>query len=256
MTAPYNAQANDDGPIIILKQSLRSGDIISGDSWGKLKVSTIQDLMIQLIEQPISLTPGLPLLITLEVTNIGNGPTTAVLDLPWSPGTWEWWALADGSNVTNGIPLSVSYDLENIKQIDFWILMLSLEAPGEFHEITVEVNPIDGEDINYSDNSVMFESVTDTIRQPRLDGFAVEEVIETNSTFSFNATAWNIGNAADNGARARLVLQSSQSSENVVGFLSTNTGLMKTNGEWMKLNLGPTQSICFKRISSFQKIVI
>ena len=117
-------------------------------------------------------------MITLEVTNIGNGPTTAVLDLPWSPGTWEWWALADGSNVTNGIPLSVSYDLENIKQIDFWILMPSLEAPGEFHEITVEVNPIDGEDINYSDNSVMFESVTDTIRQPRLDGFAVEEVIK------------------------------------------------------------------------------
>ena len=44
----------------------------------------------------------------------------------------------------------------------------------------------------------MFESVTDTIRQPQLDGIAVEKVVETNSTFSFNATAWNIGNAADN----------------------------------------------------------
>ena len=33
----------------------------------------------------------------------------------------------------------------------------------------------DGVDINSSDNSVMFESVTDTIRQPRLDGFAVKK---------------------------------------------------------------------------------
>ena len=244
VSAPDNAQAEDGGPIITPKAiSLRSGDIISGDSWQKLKVSTIQDLMIHLIESPTSLTPGLPLLVTLEVSNLGNGPTTAVLDLPWSPDTWEWWALSDGSNVTDGIPLSVSYDLENVKQIDFWILMPSLEAPGEFHEVTVEVNPMDGADSNSSDNSVMFESVTDTIRQPRLDGFAVEEVIETNSTFSFNATAWNIGNAADNSARARLVLQTSQSSDSVIGFLSTNTGLMKTHGEWMNLNLGPTQSI-------------
>ena len=58
--------------------SLRSGDLISGDSWQKLKVSTIQDLMIDLFDSPLSLTPGLPLLISLEVSNIGNGPTTAV----------------------------------------------------------------------------------------------------------------------------------------------------------------------------------
>ena len=244
ITAPNNAQADDIGPVIYPKAlSLRSGDLISGESWQKLRISTIQDLSIELLDSPLSLTPGLPLLISLEVTNMGNGPTTAVLDLPWSPQTWEWWALSDDTNVTGGIPLSVSYDLENIKQIDFWILMPSLEAPGEFHEITVEVNPIEGVDINSSDNSVMFESVTDTIRQPRLDGIATEKVVETNSTFSFNATAWNIGNAADTTIRARLVIQSSQSDEHIIGFLSTDTGLMKSDGEWMKLNLGPTESV-------------
>ena len=65
---------------------------------------------------------------------------------------------------------------------------------------------------------------------------------ETNSTFSFNATAWNIGNAADSSIRARLVLQTSQSSEDVIGFLSTSKGLPKSNGE-DKPKLG-ANSIC------------
>ena len=67
----------------------------------------------------------------------------------------------------------------------------------------------------------MFVSITDTVRQPRLEGYAGESVIETNYTYSFNATAWNIGNAVDNNIRARLVLQSSQSSDQIIGFLST-----------------------------------
>ena len=97
-------------------------------------------------------------------------------------------------------------------------LLPPLESPGEFHEITLKVSPESGIDVNDEDNSKMFESVTDTIRQPKLDGYAGENVVETNSTFSFNATAWNIGNAADSTIRARLILQTSQSSEDVIGF--------------------------------------
>ena len=73
-------------------------------------------------------------------------------------------------NVTNGIDLSVSYDLDNVKQVDVWILLPPLESLGEFHEITLKVSPENGIDVNDEDNSKMFESVTDTIRQPRLDG--------------------------------------------------------------------------------------
>ena len=40
-----------------------------------------------------------------------------------------------------------------------------------------------------------------------------------------------------------MVLQTSQSSEDVIGFLSTGKGLSKSNGEWISLNLGPTQSV-------------
>ena len=145
--------------------------------------------------------------------------------------------------MTNGIDLSVSYDLDNVKQIDVWILLPALESPGEFHEITLEVQPENGDDINPGNNAQMFEAVTDTVRQPRLDGYAEEKVVETNSTFSFNATAWNIGNAADTNIRARLIIQTSQSSDEIIGFLSTSNGLSKSTGEWISLNLGPTQSV-------------
>ena len=244
VTSPINAQADDSGPIISPKAlSMRSGELIIGNSWQGIRVNSLHDLSISLVESPTSLTPGIPILVTVEVTNSGNGEETAILDLPWSSETWNWWALIDGVNVTDGIPLSVSYDLENVKMVDVWIILPSLEAPGEFHEITISVQPIEGQDINSSDNSVMFEAITETIRQPRLDGFVGESVVETNSTFSFNATAWNIGNAADYSIRARLVIQTSPPSQEVVGFLSTANGLSKGTGEWINLNLGATESI-------------
>ena len=242
--SPANAQANDLGPKLTpFAISSRSGETITGEDWQGIRINTVHDVSLALLEYPSTLTPGIPVHVSIEVTNNGNGPDTAVIDLPWSPDTWVWWALFEGVNVTDGIDLSVSYDLDNVKQVDVWILLPPLESPGEFHEITLKASPVSGIDVNSDDNSQMFESVTDTIRQPKLEGYAEENVVETNSTFSFNATAWNIGNAADSSIRARLVLQTSQSSEDVIGFLSTSKGLSKSNGEWISLNLGPTQSV-------------
>ena len=244
ISSPSNAQSNDLGPLLVPKAiSSRSGDTIVGENWQGIKVNSRYDVSISLLDYPTVLTPGIPILASIEVTNSGNGPVTAILDFPWSPETWTWWALHDGQNVTEGIDLSVSYDLNNVKVIDVWIMLPSLESPGEFHEITISTEPREGEDINLSNNEVMFESVTDTVRQPRLDGYAGESVVETNYTYSFNATAWNIGNAVDNNIRARLVIQSSQSSDQIVGFLSTDNGLSKPSEEWIYLNLGPTQSV-------------
>ena len=109
VTAPLTAQAGDLGPMISPKAlSLRSGQLIIGDSWQGLRVDSLQDLSITLIDSPGKLTPGVPIMMTVEVTNSGNGPAIAVIDLPWSPQSWTWWALADGANVTEGVPLSVS----------------------------------------------------------------------------------------------------------------------------------------------------
>ena len=244
ITAPITGQAGDVGPAITPKaMSLRSGQEITGQIWQELKVNTLHDLAIELLDSPIRLDPGTPMLIQLKVTNNGNGEDNAILDLPWTADSWEWWAISDGENVTMSIPLSVSYDLENEKMIDLWILLPTMEAPGEFHEITISVSSQNGLDQNPSDNSVLFEAVTEIKKEPRLDGYVPEIVAETNSTQSFSATAWNIGNAADSTIKARLVIQTSPPSNEVLGFISTNNGLSKSAGEWLNLNLGPTESV-------------
>ena len=244
ITAPSTAQAEDIGPMISPKAySLRSGDEVVGNGWQGLRVNSLHDLAIELIESPNSLTPGVAMKMSIEITNNGNGPATAIIDFPWNSDTWTWWALNEGVNVTDGVELSVSYDLQNVKTVDVWLLMPSLEAPGEFHEITIAVQPKDATDIDLSDNDVMFESITETIMQPRLDGYSNESIIETGSVFSFNATAWNIGNALDNTIRARLVITSTPSTSDVLGFISTDNGATNDAGKWVSLNLGPTESV-------------
>ena len=243
ITAPETAQSNDVGPSISPKAiSTRSGDEIIGNAWQGVKVSAYRNLTIELIDRPETLTPGIPISINLRISNYGNGPDTGVLDLPWSPDSWEWWALSDGVNVTEGIPLSATYDLENVKDVSMWIILPPLESPGEVHEITIGVSSSLGEDIYIEDNSIMFEAITEVIKQPRLDGYFGEIVVETDSTHSFNATAWNIGNAVDTNMRAKLVIQTSPPSTCVVGFISSSMGQSQSANEWMSLNLGPTQS--------------
>jgi len=244
ITAPAHAQAGDPGPIITPSVlSLRSYTTISGPDWQHITVDTLHDLLIETELAPQRLSPGTANHFQFKVTNNGNGPATAILDLPFSPDTWGWWALADGENVTEGIPLSVSYDLENIKIIDVWLLLPSLEAAGELHEITFSVSPEGGEDTVVEDNSVMVEALTNTVRRPELDGFGIEVVVRTDSTHFMNATAWNIGNAADGTIRARIVIETSPPSTGVIGFLSTSDGGSAEAGSWIILNLGPTESV-------------
>ncbi|HIF46307.1 MAG TPA: hypothetical protein EYQ73_05880 [Candidatus Poseidoniales archaeon] len=244
ISAPQNAQAQDPGPMISPKAlSLRSGELIIGDGWQGLRVDTLHDLKLNITLAPTILSPGSANLINILITNDGNGADTAVIDLPWVPDTWVWWALHEGSNVTDGVPLSVSYDLQNIKEIDLWLVLPSLESAGEHHEITISVSPEIGDDIAPEDNSEVFEAVTEVVRSPRLDGIGQEMEIETGSIQTINATAWNIGNAADSTIRARLEISTSPPTNFVIGFLSSSTGASVEAGVWINLNLGPTESI-------------
>ena len=148
VTSPANAQANDMGPRLTPSAiSSRSGETITGEDWQGTRINAVRDVSLNYLNTQ-TLTPGIPIHVSIEVTNNGNGPDIAVIDLPWSPDTWEWWALFEGVNVTDGIDLSVSYDLDNVKQVDVWILLPPLESPGEFHEITLKASPESGIDVN------------------------------------------------------------------------------------------------------------
>ena len=66
ITAPANAQADDLGPIISPKAlSMRSGELITGNGWQGLRVDSLDNLSILLLEAPNTLKPGIPQLISL-----------------------------------------------------------------------------------------------------------------------------------------------------------------------------------------------
>ena len=243
ITSPSTAQAGDLGPMISPKVlSSRSGEEITGNAWQGVKVASYRNISIELLANPVTLTPGIAINFDVKISNYGNGPDTAQLSLPWSPSTWTWWALSDGVNVTESIDLSAPYDLMNEKTVNVWLLLDPLEAPGEIHEITIQASSINAEDISPSDNIVMFEAVTEVIKQPRLDGYFGETIVETNSSYKFNAIAWNIGNSVDTSLRSKLLIQTSPPTQCVIGFIETDSGLSKPSNEWMMMNLGPTQS--------------
>ena len=84
ITSPLNAQAGDSGPRLTpTATSLRSGNSISGEDLQGARVNSLNDVSLNILEYPTMLTPGIPVHVSLEVINNGNGPDTAVIDLPW-----------------------------------------------------------------------------------------------------------------------------------------------------------------------------
>ena len=118
---PSTAQANDRGPtltpVIDSKRSLMS---IEGESFDGLRVMASYDLSLEVITAPMRLTPGVPNEVVLRLTNDGNGPTSANLELINAPESWTWWLSMDNENLSSPIQLSVSYDLEHEKTVSVW----------------------------------------------------------------------------------------------------------------------------------------
>ena len=70
ITSPDNAQAGDLGPRITpVANSTRSGESIVGDYWQGTKINPMHDLSLKLLEYPLTLTPGTPIHVTVEITN-------------------------------------------------------------------------------------------------------------------------------------------------------------------------------------------
>jgi len=161
VTAPANAQAGDNGPSIIpIITSTRSGMTFMGAEFKDLEVESIEDIIIRLVDSPLKLTPGIGNKIEIEIENDGNGPTQVVIDLPNLPDSWQWWMRLSDQNHTGPIDLSASYDLQDIKIVEVWILISMDESAGIMHsiEITAMSNSM-GTDVNPLDNLIEINAI-------------------------------------------------------------------------------------------------
>jgi len=253
ITSPSNAQAGDRCPALIASiTSTLSDTVFEADEWNEIEIITRNDIVLSLIELEPKISPGTPFPINVSVENDGNGPALVTFEMIGLPSTWQWWALtSEGVNVTDGVELSVSYDLNDVANITIWVLPPILESPGIYHQFKVGSYAQGSADLNAEDNIVDLTVITESVREPFLAGESLELTARVGSTVIINMTAWNLGNSEDYGAKARIRLTTSPVGDDAVAFL-LSSGLDAEVDQWLNLNMGAGDS----RILSAEIIIL
>jgi len=253
ITSPSNSQAGDRCPSLIASiTSTLSDTIFEAAEWNEIEIITRNDIVLSLIGMEQKISPGTPFPINVSVENDGNGPALATFEMIDLPSTWQWWALtSEGVNVTAGVELSVSYELNDVAGITIWVLPPILESPGIYHQFKVGSFAQGTTDLNSEDNIVDLTVITESVREPFLAGESLELTAQVGSTVIINMTAWNLGNSEDYGAKARIRLSTSPVGEGAVAFL-LSSGLDAEVNQWLNLNMEAGDS----RILSAEIIIL
>ena len=223
---PANAQANDRGPTITpVIESKRSLMEIRGEPYDGLRVQTTNDVKIEMLQTPTRLTPGIANELHILLTNNGNGATEATIAVNDAPSSWSWWLTLDGQNITDTIPLSVSYDLAHEANISLWILLPMTEAAGELHTITITATHAgEGVDLHPDDNAVEVTMSTASIRVPSLDLVAQSDGAMAGGTIQAEAVLSNLGNAVEDRLSVVASVSSTPYVPNAIAFFSVGGG--------------------------------
>lgn len=228
---PANAQANDRGPTITpVIESKRSLMEIRGEPYDGLRVQTTNDVKIEMQQTPTRLTPGIANELHILLTNNGNGATEATIAVDDAPSSWSWWLTLDGQNITDTIPLSVSYDLAHEANISLWILLPMTEAAGELHTITITATHAgEGVDLHPDDNAVEVTMSTASIRVPSLDLVAQSDGAMAGGTIQAEVVLSNLGNAVEDRLSVVASVSSTPYVPNAIAFFSVGGGNQPLN---------------------------
>ena len=251
--SPSNAQAGDRCPSLIASiTSTLSNVVFEATEWDEIEILTRNDIVLSLVEMESKVSPGTPFPINISIENDGNGPALAIFEMIDLPSTWQWWALtSEEVNVTDGIELSVSYELNDFAEITIWVLPPILESPGIYHQFKVGSFAQGTTDLNIEDNLIDLTVITESVKEPFLEGELQELTAKVGTTVIINMTAWNLGNAEDYEAKARIRLSTSSNSEDAVAFL-LSSGLDAEVDQWLNLNMAAGES----RILSAEIIIL
>ena len=244
VTAPENAQAGEEAPALTPKiTSQRSGMSIEGDPFESIKVSTIRDLGISLVDAPDKLRPGASNKFVFDVVNNGNGPVSVLMSAESLPLTWSVSYRVDGANITGPFALNSPQEGTNNITLEGYIYLPSEESASVIHTITFTARDAVGEDdIDASDNSVSIDTITASVRIPSLEGSSASTYAMVGTTVSVQANLTNIGNAMDDGIIVRGMYSSSPPNAGIVAFFSTGIGsTSKPTNEAVEIMLAPNQ---------------
>ena len=244
VTAPNNAQANDMAPEIKpVLTSIRSGMQYEGPSYNNIMIETLYDVGIEILSAESELKPGGTTTIELEVTNYGNGPTSVSINLIDTPSSWIYSLRLDGVMLeVPTLDLGVSYTGSDVEQVEILLFVPMTEAGGEFHTITIGVEP-EGQDLQPEDNEVEADMITGRINFPELNGSSLDYHAMVDSTVTINGTVMNVGNALESSMDVGFELSTSPPTNDVVAFMTAGIGgPTSESGEVLTFPMGPGTS--------------
>jgi len=240
ITAPESAQTGDVCPTLTPSvTSSRSSSVFVGAEFNDIEVSRQDDLTIRLIEQSDQLIPGTENLVQVEIKNNGNGPNDAKLELDGIPDSWSWRLMMEEDNISNPIPLSAIYDLEDVKIIDIWITPLSTTLAGNLYQWEIIISSYDGTfDNNESDNKLLLQSLIEVNRNLVIESESsiIKSGIGNNTIIS--ATLQNLGNTRESNVKIRGQISTLDGNLAIESYFSIgDNGLLFELDQYHNLNL-------------------
>lgn len=225
VTAPNNAQANDRAPEFRpVLTSLRSGMQYDGPTYDEIIIETIYDVGLQIVSSSSLLLPGDATIISIQLTNHGNGPTSVFIGLDDVPSSWTYSVRKGGLVLDNPIiDLGVSYDGQEEEVVEVLLSVPVNEAGGEIHTITITASP-DGTDIQPSDNHESIDMITQRVNYPELNVSTLDYYGKVGSTVGINGSVKNVGNFMESSMDVGFELSSSPPSTDIVAFMTVGEG--------------------------------
>ena len=225
VTAPENAQANDFAPTIKpILTSTRSGMQYEGPEYSNIVVETLYDVSLEITEMESVLKPGGTTTFELELTNNGNGPTTASIHLVDSPDSWSYSIRLNGViQETTSVNLGMIYTGDTSAKLEFLLYVPMTEAANEFHTVTFDVQA-EGSDIHPIDNQKSVEMITGSIKYPEYNSSSKDYHAMIGSTVRLNGSVTNVGNALESSMDIGFELSTSPPTNGVIGFLTAGVG--------------------------------
>ena len=228
ITAPTTAQVGDDCPTYFGSViSQRSGEVFMSSSTDNLRISQINNIALKLVSSLDVFTPGIKNDISIELSNIGNGPVPTELILDGLPNDWQYTLYIENEPVSNIIQLGEISDSDSTK-----LVIISIDVPdgidhGLIFNIEISVIPtMYGSDIDTDDNSLEITLLTDVVR--KLEFSQTENTIYSgignSTTISFDIN--NLGNIVEQDLRIFASLYSESYEGEIIGYMTIgNTGI-------------------------------
>ncbi|MAY04569.1 MAG: hypothetical protein CMB25_03075 [Euryarchaeota archaeon] len=225
VTAPLNAQANDVAPEIKpILISTRSGTQYEGPAYNKIMIATMYDVGLDLIALESEIKPGAVTTITMQLTNYGNGPTSASVHLIDTPVSWTYSLRVDGVILDNPVvQLGVSYLGGEVEDVELLLYVPMTEAGGEFHTVTIAVEP-EGQDLQPDNNQLEVDMITGRVYFPEFNGSPLDYHAMVDSTTTLNATVINVGNTLESSMDVGFTFSTSPPTDDVVAFMTAGIG--------------------------------